>query len=39
MSNPRGKRPGADPAFHETTVISVPLGHTGFKNVIFWTKI
>ena len=39
MSNPRGKRHGADPAFHETTVITVPLGLTGFQNVIFGMNI
>ena len=30
-----GWRPGADPAFHETTVILVPLGPSVFKNIIF----
>jgi hypothetical protein len=31
----RPLRLGADPAFHETTVITVPLGLTSFQNVFF----
>ena len=31
----RPVRLGADPAFHETTVILVPLGPSVFKNIIF----
>ena len=30
-----GWRPGADPAFHETIIITVPLGVTGFKTSFF----
>ena len=30
-----GERPCRDPAFHETTVILVPLGPSVFKNIIF----
>jgi hypothetical protein len=30
-----GERPFRDPAFHETTVILVPLGPNVFKNIIF----
>ena len=30
-----GERPFRDPAFHETTVILVPLGPSVFKNIIF----
>jgi hypothetical protein len=32
----RGLRLGADPAFHETTVILLPLGPSVFKNIIFF---
>ena len=31
----RGLHPFRDPAFHETTVILVPLGPSVFKNIIF----
>jgi hypothetical protein len=30
-----GERPFRDPAFHETTVILVPLGPNVFQNIIF----
>ena len=33
-----GDRPGADPAFHETIVITVPLGLTSFQNVILFDE-
>ena len=33
------KRPSADPAFHETMVITVPFGPSVFFNVIFAIKI
>ena len=33
--NKHGVRPCRDPAFHETTVILVPLGPSVFKNIIF----
>ena len=33
---PAGRVLGADPAFHETTVITVPLGHRGFQKVRFF---
>ena len=34
-SNIPGTRPGADLAFHETTVITVPFGPSGFLKVLF----
>ena len=33
------ERPCHDPVFHESTVITVPLGPTGFQKVAFWSKI
>ena len=33
------ERPCRDPAFHETIVITVPLGPSVFKNIIFSMKI
>ena len=30
-----GERPFRDPAFHETTIILMPLGPSDFKNIIF----
>ena len=35
----KGWRPGADPAFHEIMIITVPLGLTGFQLVVFWMKM
>ena len=35
LTRSRAGRPFPDPAFHETTVILVPLGPSVFKNVIF----
>ena len=35
----RAGRPCRDPAFYETIVITVPLGHTGFLKVILSMEI
>ena len=35
MNPNSGERPCRDSAFHETTLIAVPLGPTGFSKVIF----
>ena len=34
-----GEGPFRDPAFHETIVITVPLGHRGFQKYIFLMQI
>ena len=33
------ERPCRDPAFHETRVITVPLGPTGFQKVVSWIEV
>ena len=34
-SSSEGDRPGRNRAFHETIVITVPLGPTGFLKIVF----
>ena len=39
MTPNSGERPCRGPAFHETIVITVPLGHRGLKKYMFSTRL